>query len=246
MARPFLSSLLVACSGALIACGGSPPAKSASAEPGLKTRSSVVKSEPEPTKEDIPSRCINRKGACMPPIKWAEKLCEDVYEDLAMYMFQRGSPWTRFYMRTGLNAVNGWGPTIDEDLLSQEELLVLNHRLRRDSLIVEGSEGTYDALRWNGSCVTVDINEVTAREPSRPRHARIDWRSLSEDMQDYLLADPTVHDVYMARRRACKGATIGRVTAECERLDGQLGDEVAEFVRNADGVPRPQKFPEYP
>ena len=244
MMRPLLSFVSVAGSAALVACGPNPTAKSA--EPGLKTRSSIVKSEPEPAKEDIPSRCIKRKGACMPPIEWAETLCEGVYEDLAMYMFQRGTPWTRFYMRTGLNAVNGWGPTIDEDLLFQEELLVINHRLSRDSLQVEGSAGTYDVLRWNGSCATLDINEVTRKEPVRPRHARIDWRSLSERMQDFLLEDPSVNEVYQARRKACRGVTIGRVTLKCEQLDGQLGDEVAKFVRTTDGIPKPNKFPDYP
>ena len=243
MARPFLSSLLVACSGALIACGGSPPAKSASAEPGLKTRSSVVKSEPEPTKEDIPSRCINRKGACMPPIKWAEKLCEDVYEDLAMYMFQRGSPWTRFYMRTGLNAVNGWGPTIDEDLLSQEELLVLNHRLRRDSLIVEGSEGTYDALRWNGSCVKLNEEEVTSLAPWQKIAAPIPWNYLDDNLQAVLLQEPKIQSAQHDWRTQCKGSRMGSKSAACERSEKQLSDLIATHVRGGARLPDPELLP---
>lgn len=193
----------------------------------------------------VPNRCVERKNACMPPIKWAERLCGDVYQDLALYMFQQGTPWTRFYLKVGLNAVNGWGPTVDEDMVSQEEVLVINHRLTRDALEVEGSLGTYDVMRWNGSCVTLDVNEVTKRTPSRPRNSRIDWRSLSNDMQDALLEDGTVAEIYEARRKECRGASIGRVTARCEELDKKLMAKIAEFVRNTRDLPTPENVPQH-
>jgi hypothetical protein len=180
----------------------------------------------------------------MPPTKWAERLCQQgVYQDLALYMFRAGTPWTRFYMRTGLNAVNGWGPTVSEDLVSQEEVIPINFRRQSDSFQVEGSEGTYDVLRWNGSCVTLDVGEVTRIEPDRPRHSRVEWKALSEDMQQALLQDDEVGSVFHARRRECKGASIGRVTKDCEVLDKKLVDVIARYVRRARELPEPREHP---
>lgn len=227
-------------------CGSSPPpaSPSSSEKPRTVTGSDekvAASTEPE---EPVPSRCVRRKGACMPPIRWAEKLCGDVYPDLALYMFREGTQWTRYYLRTGLNAVNGWGPTVDEDMVSREEVLVINHRITRGSFEVEGSEGTYDVFRWNGSCVTLDINEVTSRPPSRPMNSRIDWRALSEPMQDALLDDSEVEEMVQERRKACKGASIGRVTARCEELDKKLPGVIADYVRNTSELPAPQVYPE--
>jgi len=180
----------------------------------------------------------------MPPVRWAERLCEGgVYQDLALYMFQDGTPWTRFYMKTGLNAVNGWGPTVAEDLVFQEEVIPINYRRQSESFSVEGSLGTFDVLRWNGSCVTLDVGEVTNKQPRRPRNSRVDWRSLSEDMQNALLKDSEVETAYHARRRECKGASIGRVTAECEKLDKQLPDVIARYVRTTQNLPEPKEHP---
>jgi hypothetical protein len=193
--------------------------------------------------EGVPNRCVQRKNACMPPIQWAEKLCGDVYPDLALYMFREGTPWTRFYMKLGLNAVNGWGPTVDEDMVAQEEVLVINHRLTRDSIEVEGSLGTYDVFRWNGSCVTLDVNEVTSRTPSSPRNSRIEWKALSNPMQEALMKDSTIANSFEERRKACKGASVGLVTQRCEELDKEFMHNVAEYVRNTEELPEPSALP---
>jgi hypothetical protein len=180
----------------------------------------------------------------MPPINWAERLCQGgVYPEVALYMFQSGTPWTRFYMRTGLNAVNGWGPTVDEDLVYAEEVLPINYRAQSQSFHVEGSMGTFDVLRWNGSCVTLDFNEVTSQRPAAPKHSRVEWKDLSDRMQSALLEDAEVERVYRSRRRECKGATIGRVTAECVRLDKELVHVIARYVRKTESLPQPTEYP---
>jgi hypothetical protein len=219
------------------ACGGSPPPADA---PEVESAPLAALKEAE---EPVPSRCIFRKGACMPPVKWAEKLCEGVYQELALYMFQEGTPWTRFYMRTGLNAVNGWGPTIDEDLVQGEEVLVINYRRQSESFQVEGSLGTYDVLRWNGSCVTLDVGQVTAKAPRSPKPGRIEWRSLGEEMQGALLKAPELGELYEERRKACKGASIGLVTDKCESLDRDLNKQVAYHVRAQRALPKPSSHP---
>lgn len=237
--RLFVVTVLTSCVAA--ACGGEEPAPKAPVAERPRADDDVQESQENTA--SIPSKCLDRKGACMPPIRWAERLCEDVYEDLALYMFRKGTPYTRYYMRIGLNAVNGWGPTIDENLVTGEEVLVVNHRLRRDTVQVEGSEGTYDVLRWNGACVTLDMNRVTKRKPSRVRNARIDWRSLDSRYQDLILADSDVAEAHERRRKACKGASVGRATGDCQALDGEFLEAVANYVRQTEELPQPNKFP---
>lgn len=229
--------------GSLAACGGgAAPAKVAKHDDGrveVASQDSKLEEEAEP----VPTKCVKRKGACLPPVKWAEKLCQDVYPDVALYMFRGGSPWDRYYMRTGLNAVNGWGNTLDENLVQGEEVIPINYRGHKDGLVVEGSQGTFDVLRWNGSCVTLDLAEVTNKPPGNPKTSSIEWRSLSEPVQKALMRDPTVAEAVRGRQRECRGASIGRVTAECVRLDRNLGTVIAQYVRNGGGVPVPPSHP---
>lgn len=238
------SALVVTSVVVVAACGGSaPPVKtSKSSEPSHAGVASQGSSLTEDNAE-VPERCIKRKGACLPPVKWAEKLCQDVYPDVALYMFRKGSPWERFYMRTGLNAVNGWGSTIAEDLVRGEEVIPINYRGNKDGFVVQGSEGTFDVLRWNGSCVTLDLAEVTKDQPGAPKVPRIEWRALSEPVQEALMADNRVASAVRSRQKECRGATIGRVTAECERLDRELGSVIARYVRDGGGVPLPPSHP---
>jgi hypothetical protein len=241
-ARLFLTGLLGLAIATLPACGGAEPEPKA---PTAKKFRKKQKREPvaeEP--EHIPSKCLERKGACLPPIRWAERLCGEVYEDLALYMFRKGTPYTRYYMKTGLNAVNGWGPTIDENLVTGEEVLVINHRLRKDTVLVEGSLGTYDVLRWNGSCVTLDVNQVSKHAPRKKRRARIDWRSIDQGYQDLIMKDPGVAEAYEVRRKACRGASVGRMGADCLAKDGEFLDAVADFVRHESDLPEPKKYPD--
>lgn len=236
----YLIPVCLAFASVVSACGSSTPEpEHASSEISSDEGEQLVSKKPE----GVPSQCVQRMGACMPPITWAESVCQEVYPDLALYMFRKGTPWTRYYMRTGLNAVNGWGPTVDEDLVFQEEVIVINHRLRKDALDVEGSAGTFDVIRWNGSCVTLDVNEVTPKQPRRPKHSRVDFRALGEAMQEALLNDETIKQTYRERRKECRGASIGRVTKRCEVLDGQLGDVIAEYVRESSELPLPSAAP---
>ncbi len=239
--RLFYLSVL-ACS--LIACGGSGSGGSTKPSETPASDSEALVESSGANAPKVPSSCVIRKGACMPPVDWAKRLCErGVYQDVALYMFRSGTPWTRFYMRTGLNAVNGWGPTVDEDLVAREEVIPINYRRQSEAFHVEGSSGTFDVLRWNGSCVTLDVNEVTMDAPRSPRNSRVDWRSMSDSMQEALLANPDIEDLYDERRKECKGASIGRVTKRCEDLDRELMDAIANYVRTVEELPAPEECP---
>jgi hypothetical protein len=62
-------------------------------------------------------------------------------------------------------------------------------------------------------------------------------------MQATLRKDKTVNDTYIARKKECKGVTMGAVSKKCEVLDKKLIDVTADFVRETSGLPQPAQQP---
>lgn len=202
--------------------------------------------------KDLPEECAkgsssdaDGESVCLPPRRWVDKLCKDVYQDVALYMFQPHTPWRRLYMQYNVTAVNASdGASIPGTVRAREEVLVLRYRAPDAQFAREGaSGGVYDALRWNGSCVTVEEEEVSSQPPRRPRNSRVEWRWLSDPMQTALRNDEVVDYTYQEKRKECRGATIGRVTKRCEKLDGELVDAIVASVRSGTPLPVPEFRP---
>lgn len=251
----------------LLACGGSeepqfpdgPAPREEKPDEGWETGSeqgewkreggSEEKKEPKTVEEDseqVPTECSSRSGAtCVPAGKWVRRLCQDVYADVALFMFQSGTPWQRMYMTRETDAINAsGGASVVGKLAFDEEVLVLRHRVAgKDDIQVGSGNGSYDALRWDGSCVSLEGEEVTTNKPPRPKTSRIEWRWLGEGMQEALRSDDKVNATYIARKRECKGATMGSVSKKCEVLDKKLIEVTADYVRTASGLPQPKRQP---
>lgn len=223
------------------ACGGSPDPKSTNDVVVDDSERVIPMFDPE--EPGIPRRCVSRKGLCLPPADWAQNLCEDVYEDLALYLFRKGTPWKRVYLATDLNAVGGWGTTLHEDMKASEEVLVVAHRGNNEMVQVEGSAGTYDVLRWNGNCVSVDVNQVSTSPEFIPLNSSIDWWKLSDDMRSHLLRDGDVKSEFELDAKACKGASIGRASNDCESVHKGFMKSIAVAVRRSQSLPLPSETP---
>jgi hypothetical protein len=102
--------------------------------------------------------------------------------------------------------------------------------------------GSYDALRWNGSCVSLMAEEITKQKPPKLLHSRVEWRSMSEPMQEALRSNEQIVETYRARRSECKGATMGEVSKKCEQLDDKLVALIVKHVREGGQLAEP-KFP---
>ena len=195
----------------------------------------------EETQLEAPVDCPTN-GECLPPAAWVEKVCQEVNQDVALFMFRGNSPWQRVYLKMReVEAVNAsGGATVPGVIRYDEELIVMRHRGEgKDGMVVGDAGGSYDALRWNGSCVSLDGNEVTTRKPPRPKYSRVEWKWLGDAMRVALRDDETVLGTYRARRQECKGASMGAVTKKCERLDNKLVDVIVEHVRSGPELPRP-------
>jgi hypothetical protein len=230
----------------LVACGSEvvqPAASPASLEP----------TEEAPSAQQVaasslpPETCGDADGDCMPPVGWVRRLCSGVHPEVALHMFRGGSPWKRLYARANAPAFNGTGgPSApDEKVGMGEELIALRRNSTgRQSAAGEmtvGDTAGYDLLRWNGSCVTLHDGEFSTKPPRRRQHSRVEWRWLGDEYQAALKSDGEVSRAVLARRKECKGATMGDVTKKCVQEDKSLVTAIVDYVRNGGELPEPSE-----
>lgn len=160
-------------------------------------------------------------------------------------MFAHGTPWTRAYSVTTSAAWNAsGGASSNEPMAMYEELLILRRRgSDTGGIQVSGAGASYDVLRWDGSCVTLQDGELTFQNPPRIANARVVSKRLELHVRDALKDTPELSKLFQAHRKECKGVTIGDVSKECEKVDGQLSTAIAAHVRDKGGVPEPRKLP---
>ena len=167
----------------VLSCGGSQPEAAApeSSTPSEKSDASgssetsgeasgdgAKSGEPATGSSGVPTSCANKSGGtCVPSKAFVQKLCAANFPGVALYLFANSSPWTRAYSRGKVKAWNASGGASDNSsfLEFDEEVLVLVER-KADlgGMQVSGAGASYDALRWDGSCVTLS---------SRKRHSTL-------------------------------------------------------------------------
>jgi len=219
-------------------------------QPGDAAKASGEHSDKNTGKEEaasderVPTKCA-LTDPCRPPAKWVDALCRDVHPGLGVYLFQQSFPWERRYMTRKTEAVNASGGATREGFLEfDEEVLILKMRKApAGGMQVSGQSESYDALRWDGSCVTLSGEEITKNVPPAPKHAFVTWRFLDDSIQDALKEDGDLRDIYRDWRKECKGAASGEVSKACEKLDKKISQAVVGFIRKGGRVPLPGKLP---
>ena len=110
-------------------------------------------------------------------------------------------------------------------------------------VVVGNGTTSYDVLRWDGFCYTLDSGEVTMKHPPKAKHPPLAFHRLSEATQTALLQDEKVKAARSKRGKECKGAMTGDVTLACERADRALGEAVAGYVVSGGALPPPASIP---
>jgi hypothetical protein len=192
----------------------------------------------------IPRRCAQGMAECLPPQRWVTRLCDNVYPDVALHMFNPSTPWQRFYMLARAEPFNasGGASLLGDKLERGEEVIALRHRTNTGEFQVGDSEG-YDVLRWNGACATVHEGDFSPKAPKRVLHSNVEWRRLSMELREALEAQPEISAVYQARRKHCRGIGLGIVDKACEDDDKKLVEEIVHYVQNGGKLPMPGKLP---
>jgi len=236
------------------ACGGAKPAQAPEAE---NEQREVAPSSAAPAAEaqaapaeaaasggSVPTQCFKSGAVCSPDPQFVKRLCNGKYPSLGLYLFSNPK-WTRGYLTRRTQAWNASGGASDSGWVEfDEEVLILYARVAdAGGMQVSGAGGSYDALRWDGSCVTLQSEEVTMSKAPSPKYPPIDFRYLDDDTQEALRKDEKINKAWQERRKECKGATSGEVSLKCVRADESLTKTVIAFVRGGGNIPEPKKLP---
>jgi hypothetical protein len=255
MSRRF-SLGLVACLFTLACGSGKPgPAESAAEE---KASGSEESSEGEATSASsgegekssggavaLPEKCSGSGDVCTPDPGFVKRLCSGNYPGVALYMFAKTTPWTRGYLTRKTEAWNAAGGASDTDMLDfDEEVIVLVQRKAGAGQIQVGSGVGYETLRWNGSCATLQGEELTLKAPPQPKTAKVEFKQLDEPLKEALREDTTINEAYLSRRKECQAASMGTVSLKCVKADAKLSESIVQYVRGGGTVPKPSKLPE--
>jgi len=194
----------------------------------------------------LPTTCTpaGPKKLCTPDADFAKRACSAEYPDAALALFLKGTPWTRGYLTRDVDAWNATGGrTHSAKVLFDEEVIVLQHRQAEAKggvvMVVNGETGSYDVLRWDGSCVSVMADELTTHRPPQPKRAAIPWRRLDEGTRTALLSGPKVKASFDAVGKACDGTN----EAKCAQAQSALTGAIVEFVRGGGELPEPAHRP---
>ncbi|MEO7329167.1 MAG: hypothetical protein ABI193_11340 [Minicystis sp.] len=232
----------------LAACGSPPPpAAAAPAASATPDASAAPMSADDKPAAKLPTACEpGSDKVCLPPPGFVKRLCANFFPDTTVSMFAKGTPWTRAYSRVNVEAWNAsGGAASSEKLQLDEELLIVAKRVPdTGGMTVSGSSGgSYDVLRWDGSCASLMADEVTLKTAPSPKFAKIPWKSLADDIQAAMITDAKVGKAAVERKKECKGASTGEVSLKCVKADEVLNRAVFDFVHNGGSFPPPLKLP---
>lgn len=230
------------------ACGGGAKEPAGQAQPASSTQASAAppKESEAPAKKQLPSECKpNEQGLCLPPQAFSETLCGGAYPEVALSMFRKGTPWTRGFLRRTVDAWNASGRASSNDKVEfDEEVILLTHKAANTGgMVVSGATGSYQALRWNGTCVSLMGDEVTQRLPPKAKHAKIPWKELEFKTRDALSQQEKIGAVVEEHRKECKGSKLSEPSAACKKIDAKLSGLIVDYVRNGGELPEPEHLP---
>jgi hypothetical protein len=236
-----LAVFLVACGGAAATqpgpATGAPPSdpSSAAADPPAPASSSSAPASAAPPSPYVafPTACADKSAeVCTPSQAFVDRLCNKSHQDVALALFASGTPFTRMYLRGKM-----------DELAWDEEVLALRfHGVPKGGIQVGSGAGSYDVLRWDGSCsMAVDADMLTKNKPGRPKTAKVKWHRLGDKTQTALIgSSDTVKRAYKKRGAECQGAMTGDVSSSCEKADGALVDAIVDYMRGGGSVPSPE------
>jgi len=238
----------------LVACGPgkapeAPVAEHEPPTPAVEHEQAPPAPTPEAAPEDrsaehVPTHCAGSGPICSPDPKFVKRLCNGKYSSVGLYLFSNPA-WTRGYLTRRTQAWNASGGASDSGWVDFDEEVLILYTRRADAggMQVSGAGGGYDALRWDGSCVTLQSEEVTLQKPPSPKNPPIDFRYLDDETQQALRKDDKLNKAWQARRKECKGATSGEVSLACVKADEALTRSVVNYIRQGGSVPEPTKLP---
>ncbi len=205
--------------------------------------------EPSP----LPTACaaegsIKDTKVCMPERAYAKRLCAGIYPEVALSLLAKGTPFTRAYLAGDVEAWNAsGGRTHRAKLAFDEEVIVVakNGAAPTGGIVMTGAQASYDALRWDGTCVSIMEGELTTKRPPAPKPAEVSFSRLEEATRHALLETPKVKASHAALAKACFISAIATTTnkSACEKADQAFSSAIVDAVRGGATLPSPARRP---
>jgi len=234
-----------------VACAAAPPPAPVSAPapepeapkpppstPEITVKAASEPAPPEPEAVTLPTTCsAPGSGVCTPPAAFVSELCKRRSTDLALAMFKKTSPWQRAYLRLDMDAwYTAARLSSPVRLELDEEVIVIANRGGNAGGVQVGG-GSFDVVRWDGTCASVMADEVTFKKPRAPRASPVAWEKIGEEFRDALLQKPAIRARRDAYRKRC---TEDRGAPACQDARTQLSDIITEHVRRGGEMPDPE------
>ncbi len=233
------------------ACGGGKPANdpattsaSASGDATADPSASAAPSAATAAPKGIPTTCAGgATDPCVPDPAFVSRLCNGSFPDVGLVLMQKSMPFTRAWLKGDVDGWNADGASARAKLFFDEEVLLLKKRdSAKGGMQVSGS-GSYQVMRWDGFCYTLEEGTLSFRAPPKPKASSITWRYLENPTKDALLNDAAVKTANDKRNKECKGVTSGDVSLACQKADEALSAAVTAAVRGGIALPVPVKLP---
>jgi hypothetical protein len=206
----------------------------------------VEQAAPSSAPLPIPNECATtEKGSCIPDAEFTRRLCSASYPEVALQLFGKDTPWTRMYLAGNTESWNtAGGRSARTKLAFDEEVLVLARRApRTGGIVMTGVGDTFDVLRWDGTCVSLDQGELTARKPPQAKRALIPWTHLGDATRAALRSAPKVESSLTRLTKECDGAGSDAAKAKCSKAEAALTNAIADHVRSGGALPAPTRRP---
>jgi len=202
----------------------------------------AAESEPAPAAAAMTcagEQSLGKMKVCLPPTDFVKKMCAASYPDATLSLFAKGTPWTRMWLTGDIEAWNAnGGLTSRANLAFDEEVIVLSRHASPGGIQMS-SGGSLDVLRWDGSCVSVQEGELTAKRPPAPKPAAMRWHRFETATQKALLSSAKVKATRDAADKACSGEKTA-----CDRAEQESAMAIAQTVRGGATLPAPAKRPQ--
>jgi hypothetical protein len=176
----------------------------------------------------------------MPGVRFADRVCASSRPEVGLALFAKDSPWTRMYLKGDLDGWNAEGGSTRARLSFDEEVIVLKKRAPTSGAVMVGTATSYQVIRWDGNCYSLDDGEITRRRPPHAKHAPIPWKTLSDGTRNALMNDGGVKSAYAKRGKECKGVTMGDVSMACVQADTAFSDAIVAAVKAGFALPPPE------
>ena len=191
---------------------------------------------------DVPTFCASKTKLCVPPQDFVEHLCADRYASVALYLFQKHTPFLRFHVKShSIESTSGFkGKAGSQPISFAEEVLLLRTRNMGADSPKRPADEVYDVLRWDGTCAAVPKRELVRYLPGMPQAALVEFARLDTTMRAALARDAKVNKLQQTRARACQDKESSE---GCSLAEKALSEAIVATIRQGLKLPMPRQRP---